>query len=100
MESNGDRMVSHFPSWVSTTTSISLPWFVQDAAAEWAGRLASGPTRSFMMTKWLVNRSRDVDRRTLEDNEAWAVELNNGTMDMAEGSASFRERRDPVWRGF
>lgn len=73
---------------------------LQDAAAEWAGRLASGPTRSFMMTKWLVNRSLDVDRRTLEDNEAWAVELNNGTVDMAEGIASFRERRDPVWRGF
>ncbi len=73
---------------------------LHDAAAEWAERLASGPTRSFMMTKWLVNRSLDVDRRTLEDNEAWAVELNNGTVDMAEGIASFRERRDPVWRGF
>ncbi len=73
---------------------------LQDTAAEWAGRLASGPTRSLMMTKWLVNRSLDVDRRTLEDNEAWAVELNNGTVDMAEGIASFRERRDPVWRGF
>ena len=70
------------------------------AATEWAERLASGPTRSFMLTKWLVNRSLDVDRRTLEDNEAWAVELNNGTLDSAEGLASFRERRDPVWRGF
>jgi hypothetical protein len=28
------------------------------------------------------------------------VELNNGTVDSAEGLASFRERRDPVWRGF
>jgi 2-(1,2-epoxy-1,2-dihydrophenyl)acetyl-CoA isomerase len=71
-----------------------------EAATEWAERLASGPTRSFMLTKWLVNRSLDVDRRTLEDNEAWAVELNNGTVDSAEGLASFRERRDPVWRGF
>lgn len=71
-----------------------------EAATEWAERLASGPTRSFMLTKWLVNRSLDVDRRTLEDNEAWAVELNNGTLDSAEGLASFRERRDPVWRGF
>jgi 2-(1,2-epoxy-1,2-dihydrophenyl)acetyl-CoA isomerase len=71
-----------------------------EATTEWAERLASGPTRSFMLTKWLVNRSLDVDRRTLEDNEAWAVELNNGTVDSAEGIASFRERRDPVWRGF
>jgi len=53
-----------------------------------------------MLTKWLVNRSLDVDRRTLEDNEAWAVELNSGTQDAQEGVASFRERRDPIWRGF
>ncbi len=71
-----------------------------EATIDWAERLASGPTRSLMLTKWLVNRSLDVDRRTLEDNEAWAVELNNGTFDSAEGIASFRERRDPMWRGF
>ena len=71
-----------------------------EATTEWAERLASGPTRSLMLTKWLVNRSLDVDRRTLEDNEAWAVELNNGTLDSTEGISSFRERRDPVWRGF
>jgi hypothetical protein len=41
-----------------------------------------------------------VDRRTLEDNEAWAVELNSHTLDSREGLASFRERRDPIWRGF
>ena len=70
------------------------------AATEWAERLASGPTRSLMLTKWLVNRSLDVDRRTLEDNEAWAVELNSRTYDAREGVASFRERRDPIWRGF
>ena len=74
--------------------------FFGGAATEWAERLASGPTRSLMLTKWLVNRSLDVDRRTLEDNEAWAVELNSGTQDAQEGVASFRERRDPIWRGF
>jgi len=70
------------------------------ATTEWAERLAAGPTRSLMLTKWLVNRSLDVDRRTLEDNEAWAVELNSHTLDSREGLASFRERRDPIWRGF
>ena len=73
---------------------------LEDATTEWAERLASGPTRSLMLTKWLVNRSLDVDRRTLEDNEAWAVELNSRTLDSQEGIASFRERRDPVWRGY
>ena len=73
---------------------------LRDAATEWAERLASGPTRSFMLSKWLLNRSLDVDRRTLEDNEAWAVELISGTEDAAEGVASFLEGRDPSWRGF
>ena len=71
-----------------------------DATSDWARRLASGPTRSLMLTKWLVNRSLDVDRRTMADNEAWAVELNSGTLDAQEGVASFRERRQPSWRGF
>jgi len=74
--------------------------FMVGEVPEWAERLASGPTRSLMLTKWLVNRSLDVDRRTLEDNEAWAVELNSRTLDSQEGIASFRERRDPVWRGY
>ena len=67
---------------------------------EWAVRLATGPTKAHMFTKWLVNRSLDVDRRTITEEESWAVELNNGTLDAQEGVNSFRERRDPNWRGF
>ncbi len=67
---------------------------------EWAVRLATGPTKAHMFTKWLVNRSLDVDRRTITEEESWAVELNNGTLDAQEGVSSFRERRDPNWRGF
>ena len=67
---------------------------------EWAVHLATGPTKAHMFTKWLVNRSLDVDRRTITEEESWAVELNNGTMDAQEGVISFRERRDPYWRGF
>ena len=69
-------------------------------AMEWAVRLATGPTKAHMFTKWLVNRSLDVDRRTITEEESWAVELNNGTLDAQEGVNSFRERRDPNWRGF
>ena len=69
-------------------------------AMEWAVRLATGPTKAHMFTKWLVNRSLDVDRRTITEEESWAVELNNGTLDAQEGVNSFRERREPNWRGF
>jgi 2-(1,2-epoxy-1,2-dihydrophenyl)acetyl-CoA isomerase len=73
---------------------------LMDSAMEWAERLASGPTRSFGFTKWLVNQSLDTDRKTMMENEALAVELNTYTADSEEGVASFRERRDPEWKGY
>ena len=73
---------------------------LEAAAAELAERLATGPPRSFMLPKALLNRSLDVDRNTLAELEAWAVEVNNSTLDAAEGVTSFLERRDPVWRGY
>ena len=69
-------------------------------AREWAERLASGPTKAHMITKWLMNRSLDVDRRTIIEDEAWAVELMAHTEDAAEGVASFVERREPEWKGY
>ena len=73
---------------------------VQAATAEWAERLADGPTRSFALTKWLVNRSLDSDRATMAHDEAVAVELNAGTEDSAEGVAAFQQRRPPEWKGY
>ena len=73
---------------------------LRDAAAAWAERLASGPTKAHMFTKWLVNRALDTDRHTIAEEESWTVELNSGTFDSKEGIASFQERRDPEWRGF
>ncbi len=70
-----------------------------DTTTEWAERLASGPTRAFGLTKWLVNRSLDADRAAMAHDEAMAVELNSRTQDSAEGVASFRDRRPPRWKG-
>ena len=68
--------------------------------AEWAGRLAAGPTRSIGLTKWLLNRSLDSDRATAFHDEAVAQELNMGTQDANEGVQAFVERRDPTYRGW
>ena len=73
---------------------------VTAAAAEWAERLASGPSRSFALTKWLVNRSLDTDRATMAHFEAAAVELNAAAHDSAEGIAAFTQRRPPNWKGY
>ena len=69
-------------------------------AGEWAERLGRWPHRAYMLTKWLLNRSLDVDMRTIMEEEAWAVEAVTQTQDMTEGVASFREKRPPQWTGF
>jgi 2-(1,2-epoxy-1,2-dihydrophenyl)acetyl-CoA isomerase len=71
-----------------------------DAVAEWAKRLASGPTQSIALTKSLLNRSLDSDRATAFLEEAQAQELNMTTQDAQEGVRSFVERRDPTYRGW
>ena len=73
---------------------------VHAAVAEWAAKLATDPSRSFALAKWLVNRSLDADRASMAHDEAVAVELNAGTEDAAEGVASFQERRPPEWKGY
>jgi 2-(1,2-epoxy-1,2-dihydrophenyl)acetyl-CoA isomerase len=70
------------------------------AVAEWAKRLAAGPTRSMGLTKRLLNRSLDSDRATAFAEEATAQELNMGTHDANEGVQAFVERRDPAYRGW
>jgi 2-(1,2-epoxy-1,2-dihydrophenyl)acetyl-CoA isomerase len=68
-------------------------------AAEWAARLAAGPTRALALTKQLVNASLDTDRATAFAAEAAAQEINMTTADAREGVASFAERRSPGFEG-
>jgi 2-(1,2-epoxy-1,2-dihydrophenyl)acetyl-CoA isomerase len=73
---------------------------LSEVAAEWATRLAQGPTRSIGLTKRLLNRSLDSDRATAFREEALAQELNMTTHDANEGVDAFVERRDPEYRGW
>lgn len=73
---------------------------LEAAAAEWAARLADGPTRALALTKWLVNRSLESDRAGAFADEALAQELVMHTTDAQEGVAAFVERRDPTYRGW
>jgi 2-(1,2-epoxy-1,2-dihydrophenyl)acetyl-CoA isomerase len=73
---------------------------LEATAREWATRLAEGPTRTIGFAKRLLNRSLDVDRATLFEEEALLVEMVTSTEDTTEGVASFRERRPTEFKGW
>lgn len=67
--------------------------------AEWAQRLAGGPTRAIAAAKAMLNQALDVDRAAAFHTEALLVEQVAGTDDVAEGVAAFTEKRDPRFQG-
>jgi 2-(1,2-epoxy-1,2-dihydrophenyl)acetyl-CoA isomerase len=73
---------------------------LQATAAEWATRLANGPSKTIAMTKWLLNRSFESSRQTAFEEEAYAQELVQATSDSSEGMQAFVERRDTTFRGW
>ena len=73
---------------------------LQAAIEEWAGRLATAPTKAIGVAKWLTNRALDVDRVTSFFEEAMGQEIVTNTLDSDEGIASFVERRPSHFRGW
>ncbi|ROO85043.1 2-(1,2-epoxy-1,2-dihydrophenyl)acetyl-CoA isomerase [Actinocorallia herbida] len=71
-----------------------------ETAAEWAARLAAGPTVALGLGKRLVNRALDADRATAFGEEAMSVEVNMSSEDGQEGLRAFLERRQPHFRGW
>ena len=69
-------------------------------ATAWAESLAIAPTKAISLSKWLLNRSPDSDRRAAFEDEAWAQELASRTDDFQEGVQAFIERRDVQFKGW
>ena len=73
---------------------------LEATAKEWAERLAAGPTKAIAADKRLLNRSLDSDRAAAFEEEAWAQELVNASLDAQEGVKAFVERRTPEYKGW
>ncbi len=96
----GDDVSAEQAERLGLVNAIVAPEALATTAAEWAARLAAGPTKAIGMTKALVNRALESDRATAFAGEAWAQELVVRTEDAAEGMRSFAERRTPEFRGW
>jgi 2-(1,2-epoxy-1,2-dihydrophenyl)acetyl-CoA isomerase len=96
----GDDLSAADAEQFGLVNKVVSPAELEDTAREWAERLAQGPTKTIGFAKKLLNRSLDVDRATLFEEEAMLVELVAGTADSAEGVASFRERRATEFKGY
>jgi 2-(1,2-epoxy-1,2-dihydrophenyl)acetyl-CoA isomerase len=62
-------------------------------------RLASGPTVTLGLTKWLLHQGAGSSLEQHLANEAFAMELSSRSEDFREGFAAFREKRPPDFRG-
>ena len=67
--------------------------------ADWAARLATGPTLALSMTKKMLNDSMANGMEQAVEEEARSQAVNFGTTDTAEAIHAFLERREPRFEG-
>jgi 2-(1,2-epoxy-1,2-dihydrophenyl)acetyl-CoA isomerase len=77
--------------WSSSAYDAELKTFLND--------LARGPTRTYAAWKLAVNRNLLLELDGYTDYERHLADKVRQTEDLAEGRASFRERRQPVYQG-
>ncbi|MWA03202.1 enoyl-CoA hydratase [Actinomadura sp. LD22] len=67
--------------------------------ADWAGRLADGPTLALSMMKSALNTSFETGFQRAVDGEALNQTVAFGTAEAKEAARAFKERRQPRFRG-
>ena len=72
---------------------------LDDAVAQLATRLATGPTLAYAQTKALITRELDMPLGAAMELDAMTQALLMTTDDHAEFHAAFNERRPPRWSG-
>lgn len=71
-----------------------------DATAEaLADQLASGPTVTLGLAKWLLHQGAARSLEAQLADEAFALELSSRSEDFREGLSAFKEKRDPDFKG-
>lgn len=95
----GDELSAAEGARLGLINRVVPPTELAGALADWAARLAAGPTRAFAVSKALLNGSPDLDRAAAFAVEAALVEQIAATDDVREGVAAFMEKRSPRFEG-
>lgn len=72
---------------------------LENAARQWAERLAQGPTFAIGMSKRLLNRSLESSLETCLEEEGLVQSLVTQSEDTKEGMKAFMEKRSPQFTG-
>jgi 2-(1,2-epoxy-1,2-dihydrophenyl)acetyl-CoA isomerase len=96
----GDDLTAADAERIGIVNKVVPAGELQAVAAEWAARLALGPTKAISLAKSLLNHSLDSTREAAFAEEAWAQELASKTHDFQEGVQAFIERREVQFRGW
>jgi 2-(1,2-epoxy-1,2-dihydrophenyl)acetyl-CoA isomerase len=75
------------------------PPSLDEAAGEIVGRLASSPTVSIGLTKWLLHAGATQALDQHLRDEAFAMELSSRSEDFREGLRAFKDKRPPDFTG-
>lgn len=71
----------------------------EQEVAEFASKIAAGPSRSYSFIKKLANQSLESSLTELLEQERFSQTLASTTEDHAEGIAAFKEKRNPNFSG-
>lgn len=73
---------------------------LDEAVDEWAGRLATGPTKAISMAKGLLNRSLDSDRPVRSTTRRGRRSSRRGPRTPPRGVQAVIDRRDVQFKGW
>jgi 2-(1,2-epoxy-1,2-dihydrophenyl)acetyl-CoA isomerase len=72
---------------------------LDEVAAEWGRRLATGPTTALSLSKKMLNKSFSISMDQALEDEARSQHTVYSTKDLHEAMQAYFERRDPEFRG-
>jgi 2-(1,2-epoxy-1,2-dihydrophenyl)acetyl-CoA isomerase len=99
LQYTGDRIDPETALRMGLISKVCPHETLMEEALGFAKRLASGPTYSMGVVKWLVQRSLEVDFEESMKLAGAAQTIARDTYDHKEGVQAFIEKREPKYKG-